>query len=70
MTLALNGRTARLRLDQARCERGGGARLVCAWDEQVAGRREQETAKGQEAGKEQEEGKGQEEGKERGEGKG
>ncbi|MFB1048264.1 alkaline phosphatase D family protein [Streptomyces chrestomyceticus] len=64
MTLALNGRTARLRLDQARCERGGGARLVCAWDEQVAGRREQETAKGQEAGKEQEEGK------ERGEGKG
>ncbi|MEV5598383.1 alkaline phosphatase D family protein [Streptomyces sp. NPDC052496] len=40
MTLALNGRTARLRLDQAQRERGGGARLLCAWDEQLTGRQE------------------------------
>ncbi|MEU7150854.1 alkaline phosphatase D family protein [Streptomyces sp. NPDC045470] len=50
MTLALNGRTARLRLDQAQREQGGGARLVCAWDEQVAGRREPETGTETETG--------------------
>ncbi|MEU2793440.1 alkaline phosphatase D family protein [Streptomyces sp. NPDC007100] len=37
MTLTLHGRAARLRLDQARRERGGGARLSCAHEELLTG---------------------------------
>ncbi|MFH9420614.1 alkaline phosphatase D family protein [Streptomyces sp. NPDC017529] len=37
MTLTLHGRAARLRLDRARGERGGGARLSCAHEELLTG---------------------------------
>ncbi|WP_030666321.1 alkaline phosphatase D family protein [Streptomyces rimosus] len=40
MTLSLHGRAARLRLDQAVSEQGGGTRLAHAWEEQLAGDRD------------------------------